>query len=49
MRAARMHGYNQPLVLEGVKVPDMAADEVLIKVNGDRNVPYGHSTLRWLF
>src|SRR5262245_60161916 len=32
MRAARMHGYNQPLVLEDVKVPDVAADEVLIKV-----------------
>jgi propanol-preferring alcohol dehydrogenase len=32
MRAARMHGYTQPLVLEDVAVPDMAADEVLIKV-----------------
>jgi alcohol dehydrogenase, propanol-preferring len=32
MRAARMHGYHQPLVLEDVAVPDMAADEVLIKV-----------------
>jgi hypothetical protein len=32
MRAARMHGYKQPLVLEDVAVPDMAADEVLIKV-----------------
>jgi propanol-preferring alcohol dehydrogenase len=32
MRAARMHGYKQPLVLEDVKVPDMAADEVLIRV-----------------
>jgi alcohol dehydrogenase, propanol-preferring len=32
MRAARMHGYNQPLVLEDVAVPDMAADEVLIRV-----------------
>jgi hypothetical protein len=32
MRAARMHGYKQPLVLEDVKVPDMAADEVLIVV-----------------
>ncbi len=30
MRAARMHGYNQPLVLEDVAVPDMAADEVLV-------------------
>jgi len=32
MRAARMHGYKQPLVLEDVKVLDFAADEVLIKV-----------------
>ena len=32
MRAARMYGYKQPLVLENVKMPDMAADEVLIKV-----------------
>lgn len=32
IRAARMHGYKQPLVLEDVKAPDMAADEVLIKV-----------------
>ena len=29
MRAARMHGYKQPLVLEDVAVPEMAADEVL--------------------
>jgi alcohol dehydrogenase, propanol-preferring len=32
MRAARMHGYNQPLVLEEVKTPDIAPDEVLVKV-----------------
>jgi alcohol dehydrogenase, propanol-preferring len=32
MRAARMHGYNQPLILEDVPVPDIAADEVLLKV-----------------
>src|SRR5262245_35653623 len=32
MRAARMYGYNQPLVLEDVTLPDVAADEVLIKV-----------------
>jgi propanol-preferring alcohol dehydrogenase len=32
MRAARMHGYKQPLVLEGVPVPDLGADEVLLKV-----------------
>jgi propanol-preferring alcohol dehydrogenase len=27
-----MHGYKQPLVLEDVKVPDIAADEVLVRV-----------------
>lgn len=32
MRAARMYGYKKPLVLEDVAVPDIAADEVLIKV-----------------
>jgi propanol-preferring alcohol dehydrogenase len=32
MRAARMHSYRQPLVLEDVKVPDIAANEVLLKV-----------------
>jgi alcohol dehydrogenase, propanol-preferring len=32
MRAARMHGYKQPLVLEDVKTPEIAADEVLVKV-----------------
>ncbi|MER3424186.1 MAG: NAD(P)-dependent alcohol dehydrogenase [Nitrospiraceae bacterium] len=32
MRAARIYGYKQPLVLEDVKVPDIAADEVLVKV-----------------
>jgi propanol-preferring alcohol dehydrogenase len=32
MRAARMYGYNQPLVLEEVKTPDIAPDEVLVKV-----------------
>ena len=32
MRAARMHGYRQPLVLEDVKVPEIAANEVLLKV-----------------
>ncbi len=32
MRAARMHGYNQPLVLEDVPVPDIEANEVLVKV-----------------
>jgi propanol-preferring alcohol dehydrogenase len=32
MRAARLHGYNQPLVLEDVPIPDIAANEVLLKV-----------------
>jgi len=32
MRSARMHEYNRPLTLEDVPVPDIAADEVLLKV-----------------
>lgn len=32
MRAARMYGYNQPLILEEVPIPDIQADEVLVKV-----------------
>jgi alcohol dehydrogenase, propanol-preferring len=32
MRAARMHDYKKPLILENVSVPDIAADEVLVKV-----------------
>jgi propanol-preferring alcohol dehydrogenase len=32
MRAARMHGYNEPLRLEEIPVPDVGADEVLVKV-----------------
>lgn len=32
MQAARMHGYNQPLELEEVPVPDIQPNEVLIKV-----------------
>lgn len=32
MRAARMHGYKEPLRLEEIPVPDFGADEVLIKV-----------------
>ncbi|OBA59546.1 alcohol dehydrogenase [Mycobacterium sp. 1100029.7] len=32
MRAARMHGYNEPLRLEEIAVPDIAPNEVLIKV-----------------
>ena len=33
MRAARMHGFKQPLVLEEVEDPKIAADEVLVKVD----------------
>jgi propanol-preferring alcohol dehydrogenase len=32
MRAARMYGYQQPLVLEDVRVPEPAAEEVLVRV-----------------
>jgi propanol-preferring alcohol dehydrogenase len=32
MRAARMHGYNEPLRLEEIAVPDFGPDEVLVKV-----------------
>lgn len=32
MRAARMHGYRQPLRLEDIPIPDVGADEVLVKV-----------------
>lgn len=32
MLAARMYGYKQPLVLEEVKRPDIAPDEVLVRV-----------------
>ncbi|PZG15190.1 NAD(P)-dependent alcohol dehydrogenase [Nonomuraea aridisoli] len=32
MRAARLHGYGRPLVLEEVPVPDIGPDEVLVKV-----------------
>jgi alcohol dehydrogenase, propanol-preferring len=34
MLAARMHGYKQPLVLEDIKVPDIASDQVLVRVGG---------------
>lgn len=34
MRAARMHGYKQPLRLEEIPVPDIESDQVLIKVGG---------------
>lgn len=32
MRAARMHEYHKPLVLEDVPVPDVRPDEILVKV-----------------
>ena len=32
MRAARMHGYNEPLRFEEIPVPDVGVDEVLMKV-----------------
>jgi propanol-preferring alcohol dehydrogenase len=32
MRAARMYGYKQPLVLEDVKRPEISADQVLVRV-----------------
>jgi alcohol dehydrogenase, propanol-preferring len=32
MLAARMHGYNQPLVIEEVKTPEIGPEEVLVKV-----------------
>jgi propanol-preferring alcohol dehydrogenase len=32
MLAARMHGYNQPLVLEEVPTPEIGPEEVLVKV-----------------
>ncbi len=32
MRAARMHAYHKPLVLEDVPVPDIQPDEILVKV-----------------
>jgi alcohol dehydrogenase, propanol-preferring len=32
MRAARIYGYSQPLVLEEVEIPEITPDEVLVKV-----------------
>src|SRR6478735_6704247 len=32
MRAARMHGYNQPLQIDDVRVPELGPTQVLIKV-----------------
>ena len=34
MLAARMYGYKQPLVLEDIKVPEIAPDQVLVRVGG---------------
>lgn len=34
MRAARMHGYKQPLVLEEIPIPAVGTGEVLVKVGG---------------
>jgi alcohol dehydrogenase, propanol-preferring len=34
MLAARMYGYKKPLVLEDIKVPEISADEVLVRVGG---------------
>jgi alcohol dehydrogenase, propanol-preferring len=32
MRAARLHGYNTPLQIEEIPVPELGSDEVLVKV-----------------
>jgi alcohol dehydrogenase, propanol-preferring len=34
MLAARMYGYKKPLVLEEIKVPEIAPDQVLVRVGG---------------
>jgi alcohol dehydrogenase, propanol-preferring len=34
MLAARMYGYHRPLVLEDIKVPEIAPDQVLVRVGG---------------
>jgi alcohol dehydrogenase, propanol-preferring len=34
MRAARMHGYKQPLTLEEIPIPDIESGQVLVKVGG---------------
>lgn len=34
MLAARMHGYNQPLILEEVGIPEISLDQVLVRVGG---------------
>jgi prefoldin subunit 5 len=38
MRAARIYGYNQPLVLEEIETPKIAPGEVLVKVGSGRYV-----------
>lgn len=32
MLAARMHGYKQPLVIEDIEIPEVSAEQVLVKV-----------------
>ncbi len=32
MRAARMHGYNEPLRLEEIPVPDIGPEDVLVRL-----------------
>jgi len=32
MRAARMYGYRQPVVLEEIPIPEIGPSEVLVKV-----------------
>jgi D-arabinose 1-dehydrogenase-like Zn-dependent alcohol dehydrogenase len=49
MHAARMHGYKQPLVLEDVAVPDIAADEVLMKVTAAGMCRTDVQTRGWIF
>jgi len=34
MLAARMYGYNKPLVLEEVKIPQISSTQVLVRVGG---------------
>ena len=34
MLAARMYGYNKPLVLEDIKTPEILPGQVLVKVGG---------------
>ena len=39
MRAARMHGYKQPLVLEGVAVPDIVQEYGAVALACGRQIP----------